>query len=65
MENKVTEEQKFEKTQKVMGDKLKLIAELLNNGMLKAAKIEISALKKYLDFEYNCAKNAEKTKNSI
>lgn len=65
MENKVTEEQKFEKTQKVMGDKIKLIAELINNEMLKAAKIEIDALKKYLDFEYNCAKNAKKTKNSI
>lgn len=66
MENKnITDQEKFEKTQKVMGDKIKLIADLLNSEMLKTAKIEIDALKKYLDFEYNCAKNAMKTKNSI
>lgn len=64
MENKViTEQEKFEKSQKVMSDKIKLIADLINNDMLKAAKIEIQALKKYLDFELSSAK--KQSKNSF
>ena len=60
MENKTTEQEKFEKSQKVMTDKIKLIADLISNDMLKAASIEIAALKKYLDFELSSAKKNSK-----
>ena len=59
---KITEEAKFERQQEIMSERIELIAELITKGMLKAAKIEINSLKKYLDFEYRNAKN---TKNSI
>lgn len=63
MEEKTKEQEQFEKTQKVMQDKIKLIADLINNEMIKAAKIEIAALKKYLDFELSSAK--KNSKNSF
>lgn len=63
MEEKTKEQEQFEKTQKVMHAKIKLIADLINDEMIKAAKIEIAALKKYLDFELSCAK--KNSKNSF